>query len=1006
MVDMGTAVWRGVADFGGLYKAQKQAAAGFDDVARKSDDAGKKGESFGSRVTTGLGKVGPKMKSVGRDMSIGLTAPLAFLGVQAVQSFSDFEASITAAGAKTEATGAQIEQMKQVALDMGAKTKFSAGEAAVAMDNMAAAGFDANGVMAALPGVMLAAQAAGEDLGMTADITAKAINAFGLEASDATHVADVFATAANTSAVDIHGLGEALAHAGQLGSSANQDLEDVVAVIGRLVDMGVPAASAGAGIRQAISSLKAPTKQGSKVIDELGLKFRDVRGQMLPMPDLLKAIDTGLSESNPKFEAQAKAAGLTDTAYRDLAMSQLFGVEGAQAMTLALSGGKPVMLDVQKDTEKLARLQQGLAQTMGKDAAAAWIKEHTNAGKFVATGYEAVRALGALNRASDGTSKKIGDIMSDTTQARLDQMKGSFETLAITLLTQMAPTLTKIVNGITNGVNAFAKWAKAHPTLAKIVVVLAAILAVAGPLLVAFGLIAGAISAIAALGAPVILTILAVVAAIAILIAAGILIYKHWDQIKAFLISVWNSIKSTAVSVWQAIADFFVGIWSWITNQASSIWNGIAGFFSSLWSTVTGAIVTAWNAVGAFLSGVWNGILAVASAVWNGIVAAVMLPVRGMVAVVQATLAVFKGWWDAFWGLFGGLITAVWNLIVAVVQLGAAIVVSTVRNIWNGLVTVAQLIWNQVVAVVMTAWNLLKAGAQAVWGFISKYAQITWNGIVAIISAVVNKIVAVAKAAWALLKAGAQTAWNGIKTAAQAAWLTIQALIINPIRALWGKLQGPINTVKAGLAAAWTAVKSAATTAWNGLVSILSTLVGKIATTVSGVKDKIVGAFSGAAKWLWQAGVSIIKGLIDGVTSKINDLTGVLKGITDKIPDWKGPAPVDRKLLFKSGLLIMSGLSRGIQAGRKALRKTLGHVTMSIGPVVDDTLGLPPGARPPGAPPAAGAVSAPRIERDDSDTARGGNTYNITAINPVGETTAETVSKQVTRLAVLGVGAA
>jgi TP901 family phage tail tape measure protein len=956
-MDMGTAIWRGVAEFSSLFKGQKQAAAGFDELGRKSDSAGAKGTSFGDKMTTSLNKVGPKMKSTGQSMSVGLTLPIVALGVKAVQSFSNFESSITAAGAKTEATGAQIEQMKQVALDMGAKTKFSAGEAATAMDNMAAAGFSANGVMQALPGVMLAAQASGEDLGMTADITAKAINAFGLAAGDATHVADVFATAANTSAIDMHGLGESLAQAGQLGASANQDLEDVVAVLGRLVDMGVPAASAGAGIRQAVQSLQAPTAKASGFINDLGLKLRDATGKMLPLPDLLKNIEVGLSSANPEFVAQAKAAHMTQTAYADWVKSALFGVEGSKAVTLALAAGKPVLLDTTTDTAKLAQLQAGLAKTMGGPAAKAWIAAHTNMGKFSASGADAVRALGALNRASDGTSKKIGDMMSNTTKARLDQLGGSFETLGITLVTIVAPALTKIVTGLTDAVNAFAKWAKAHPTLAKIVIVIAAVLAILGPLLIGLGLIAGAITAITAVGAPVILIIIAVIAAIAALILIGVYLIKHWGSIKKFLIGVWNAIKGAAISVWNAIGSFFSGIWAWLVNLVKTVWGGIASFFT----------------------GLWNGILAVASAVWNAIVAAVMVPVNLVVGLVKGVFNGLMAFWRGFWGIFGGLITAVWNLIVAIVRLGVTLVVQTVSNILRGLLVVVRAIWGAITAATSAAWGVIKA----------------------VVLAVAHALAAGLSAAWNAIKVAASAVWNVIKAAAGAVWKAIQAVIIAPIRALWGLLSGPINTVKNALAAAWTAVKNGAS-AWNALVTLISGIVGRIGTAVSGVKDKIVGVFKGAGSWLLNAGKQIIQGLIDGITGMINKVTDKLKEITDKIPDWKGPAPVDRKLLFRSGLMIMGGLARGIQAGVRGVKKTLGGVTMSIAPSFDNVVGLPPGARPPGAPPAAGGMSAaPPVHRDEPGG--GGNTYNITAINPVGETTAETTSKAVTRLAVLGV---
>lgn len=984
MVDMGTAVWRGVADFGNLFKNQKAAGAGFDELGRKSDQNATKGASFGSKVTDGLGKIGPKAKDAGNKMTLGLTLPIVGMGVKAVQSFSDFEQSITQAGAKTNATSAQIAQMRDLALEMGAKTNFSAGEAATAMDNMAAAGFDAKGVMAALPGVLLAAQASGEDLGMTADITAKAINAFNLQASDASHVADVFATAANTSAIDMLGLGQALAHAGQLGSSANQDLEDVVAVLGRLVDMGVPAASAGAGLRQALQSLKSPTTKARGYIADLGLSFRDVHGQMLPLPDLLQNLSQGLSTSNPKFVVAARSAGVTQNAYRDMAMQALFGVEGQQAMNLAMAQGKPVLIDTAKETEKMAQLQKGLAVTLGKDGAAAWIKAHTKMGQFSASGADAVRALGALNRASDGTSKKIGAIVTDTTKGRLDALGGSIETLAITLVTIAEPALTSIVKWLTKAANTFASWAKAHPTLAKIVLVLLAILAVAGPLLVAFGMVAGAITAIAALGAPVILVILAVIAAIGALIVIGVLLYKNWGKIKSFLISVWNAISGAAVTAWGAIGAFFVGIWNWIKQQAQSIWSGITSFFSSVWSGITGVVTTVWNGIVGFLVGVWNRI--------TGVIGAAVGLVR---SVIQAGLAVLGAIWSAFWNTFGGLITAVWNLIVAVVRLYLTIVFGIINTIGATIVAA----WRAI-------WGAVSAAASAVWKAISGAASAAWNAILGVLKAIWGAIVRAASAAWNAIKTGAQSVWNAIKSAAVASWNAIVGAITSIVRAIWGKISGPLTTVKNGVQGVWNTVSGAAQAAWNGIVNWVSTKVNQLGSIASTIKNKIVGAVSGAGSWLLDSGKKIIQGLIDGITSKINDLTGVINGITSKISNFFPHSPVKEGPLRvlnrgRVGRTIMEMIASGISRGTGKVQKVLKTSALKISPMIDSTVGLPPGARPPGAPPASGGVSVPRLRREDGSG--GGNTYNVTAINPVGETTAESVSKAVTRLAALGV---
>ncbi|MGZ9927701.1 phage tail tape measure protein, partial [Escherichia coli] len=91
------------------------------------------------------------------------------------------------------ATTEDLEAMRQAALDLGASTSKSATEVAAGMELMAAKGFEANEVIAAMPGVIAAAEASGEDMALVADTVASALNAFGLEAKDASRVADVLA---------------------------------------------------------------------------------------------------------------------------------------------------------------------------------------------------------------------------------------------------------------------------------------------------------------------------------------------------------------------------------------------------------------------------------------------------------------------------------------------------------------------------------------------------------------------------------------------------------------------------------------------------------------------------------------------------------------------------------------------------------------------------------------------------------------------------------------------
>lgn len=104
----------------------------------------------------------------------------------------------------------------------------------------------------------------------------------------------------------------------------------------------------------------------------------------------------------------------------------------------------------------------------------------------------------------------------------------------------------------------------------------------------------------------------------------------------------------------------------------------------------------------------------------------------------------------------------------------------------------------------------------------------------------------------------------------------------------------------------------------------------KILDVVRGLKDKIVGIFTGAKDWLLHAGEAIIQGLLDGIGNMIGKLKDKLGSITNLIPKLKGPPSRDRRLLYDNGRLIIGGLIAGIEREIPGVRRTLAALTGDI----------------------------------------------------------------------------
>lgn len=120
---------------------------------------------------------------------------------------------------------------------------------------------------------------------------------------------------------------------------------------------------------------------------------------------------------------------------------------------------------------------------------------------------------------------------------------------------------------------------------------------------------------------------------------------------------------------------------------------------------------------------------------------------------------------------------------------------------------------------------------------------------------------------------------------------------------------------------------------WS-VIDTIGTDLGNFAYELYELPGRIIGVFSDAGSWLYDAGKSVISGFISGiwdmVTAPVNGLQSILGQITDLIPDWKGPAAVDAKLLAPAGRLVMGGFIDNINAMVPDLHRTLTGITNSI----------------------------------------------------------------------------
>ena len=193
-------------------------------VLSKIDEAGKKIEKAGDTIT-GAGKA-----------IMPVSTAVAGLGAAAVKTSADFDSAMSQVAAVSGATGDDFDALREKAREMGSKTKFSASEAAEAMNYMAMAGWKTEDMLGGIEGIMNLAAASGEDLATTSDIVTDALTAFGLTAQDSGHFADLLAAASSNANTNVSMMGETFKYCAPIAGALGYTAEDTAEAIGLMAN--------------------------------------------------------------------------------------------------------------------------------------------------------------------------------------------------------------------------------------------------------------------------------------------------------------------------------------------------------------------------------------------------------------------------------------------------------------------------------------------------------------------------------------------------------------------------------------------------------------------------------------------------------------------------------------------------------------------------------------------------------------------------------------------------
>ena len=236
---------------------------------------------------TGIGSVAKTgLSAAGKAIGVASTGIVAF-GTYAIKAGANFEAGMSKVQAISGANAKEMELLTAKAKEMGAKTKFSASEAADAFSYMAMAGWKSEDMLEGIEGIMNLAAASGEDLATTSDIVTDALTAFGLSAKDSNHFADVLAQTASNANTNVGMMGETFKYVAPVAGALGYSAEDTATAISLMANSGIKASSAGTALRSIFTNLAKPSKSVATAMKDLGISLTDSSGKMKPLNKLM-----------------------------------------------------------------------------------------------------------------------------------------------------------------------------------------------------------------------------------------------------------------------------------------------------------------------------------------------------------------------------------------------------------------------------------------------------------------------------------------------------------------------------------------------------------------------------------------------------------------------------------------------------------------------------------------------------------------------------------------------
>lgn len=794
--------------------------------------------------------------SVGKSLTKTVTVPLVGIGTAAVKTAAQFDSHMSEVKAISGATGEQFTQLRNKAIEMGAKTKYSASESAQAFKYMAMAGWDTKDMLNGISGVMNLAAASGEDLASVSDIVTDAMTAFGLsadgttkvikngltvEVSNATHFADVLSQASRKSNTNVAMMGETFKYVAPVAGALGYSVEDTAVAIGLMANSGIKASQAGTTLRTLLTNMAKPTDTMQSAMDYLGISLETTDGKMKSfsevMQDLRKSfgqckmpMDT-FKKKLAEIEKQHESGEITEKKYNaaveDLT-KKAYGAEGALKANLAAS----------------------LAGAEGMSGLLAIVN---------ATDEDFQNLTDSINNC-DGVSQDMADTMNDNLNGAVTLLKSAIESALISIGDRFTPVIRKLAENITGLVEKFNGLSdEQKDQIVKWGLIVAAI----GPSLIVFSSVTKLLANMGQAFSFLISKINPVAVVITLLVASFATLWKTNEKFRNKVIGIWEQVKGKFQEFSDAITEKINALgfnFKDITDVIKGAWEGFANAIAS--PIITNALQLIADTFGNVLDFI--------------------------LGEVDTLLGLFTGNHEQFIGGIKEMLSAISSAILDGIKNIGSLVGELLANVLElfGFDKAADAVRTFFTELPGKIWNWLQNTIEKIkiWGVAMKdtaamFAQNTIDSVVNWFMQLPGKIWTWLQNVITKIKTWGSNMLSNARTSTQNMVNTAVTIISQLPGKFWSWLQNTISKISS-----WggNMVSSGRTAITNFISSVIDTLVslpGKVWNILQQIPSKV----SSLGSTLYSAGRSAFSKLWDGIKSIGSGILGWVQGFASKI---------------------------------------------------------------------------------------------------------------------------